>query len=161
MRCGSCVSLKWQFISTKVRRNCFYVCFDAMFYFYEGSRTNVTIVESFGNVRYYCDDRSIDTVRNPRRNSVRATGNDNGTLRTRPTILRHLIRATSVTCRQHDVRAARHDSPGAFKKPRGDSFRVRERHPTRLEFQYVPGAIHMIRESWIHTRVCIAHETLQ
>lgn len=75
---------------------------------------------------------------------------------TRPTILRHLIRATSVTCRQHDVRAARHDSPGAFKKPRGDSFRVRERHPTRLEFQYVSGTI---RESWIHTRVGIARET--
>lgn len=34
----------------------------------------------------------------------------------RPTILRHLIRATSVTCRQHDVRAARHDSPGCIQE---------------------------------------------
>ena len=73
----------------------------------------------------------------------------------RSTILWHLIRATSVTCRQHDVRAARHGSPGVFKKPRGDSFRVRERHPTRLEFQYVPSTIAFRESSGIlGTRTC-------
>lgn len=50
------------------------------------------------------------------------------------TILRHLIHATSVTCRQNTT-FARHGPPGALKKPRGDSFRVCERHPTHAEFQ--------------------------
>lgn len=80
-------------------------------------------------------DPSMRHVRNPRRNSVRDAENDNGTfLPLSLPILRHLIHATSVTCRQNTT-FARHGPPGALKNPRGDSFRICERHPTRAEFQ--------------------------
>lgn len=43
---------------------------------------SVTIAESFGNVRYYCDDRSIDVraSESTLRNFGGAAGSDNGTL---------------------------------------------------------------------------------
>lgn len=83
-----------------------------------------------------------------------AAGNDNGTPRY---AAHHLTTLNSCyVCHLPATRRPRHGSPGAFKKPRGDSFRVRERHPARLEFQYMPGMI-PIRESLDTVRATLYH----